>query len=123
MDEYEDLLFELSRGLPCDGEKGRPLGRAITLAQMKRFAFEQFSELTQAMWESALGCVAPSEAIVQGQEESVWMTVDALLSMDAAFDFQGVLPSISSISPSRIASTPCVGGMHVRRDRDLVGFW
>jgi hypothetical protein len=30
-EEYEDLLDELARGQPHDGEKGRPLGSRVTV--------------------------------------------------------------------------------------------
>lgn len=60
---------------------------------MKKFAFEQYSGMNEAMWESALVSMVANDAISQGLEEDVWMSVDALLSMDAAFDFQGASPS------------------------------
>ena len=59
MAEYEDHLFELSRGLPCDGEGGRPLGECISLSQMKQFALDQFPGLTLELWEGLLSAMLP----------------------------------------------------------------
>jgi hypothetical protein len=82
--------------------------------QMKKFAFEQYSGMNEAMWESALVSMVANGAIAQGLEEDVWMSLDALLSMDAAFDFQGISPS-KFIPPLVIGQADSTGPDHIQQ--------
>lgn len=58
-DAFEDVFFEMSRGLPLDGTNGRPLGNAIPLERWKQFAVDNYSGITADFVHSLLMRLVP----------------------------------------------------------------
>jgi len=96
-DAYEEVLFEMSRGMPPDGRKGRPLGAALPLDMLKAFAVDAYPGLTEEILISMLLPLLPDgipeapggEYAVDSDDEdkdlcaqTIWGTLDILLALD-----------------------------------------